>query len=230
MCARVSHTVPSPRRIEARVRALPNRSVPNVRGVRRAVNREIAGASAKDVLAFAEALIVHTPYVPRWFAYELVHYHPAAMAALDASRLERLGAGIDDWHHVDPFGCYLTGPAWREGQVSDDRMHRWAKSRDLWWRRTALVSTVALNCTARGGAGDTKRTLAVCDLLLADREDMVVKALSWALRELASKDAASVRRYLTAHEDGMAARVRREVRNKLELGRKNPKRPRGPRA
>ena len=36
-----------------------------------------------------------------------------------------------------------------------------------------------------GGAGDAARTLAVCELLAAAQEDMVVKALSWALRALA---------------------------------------------
>ena len=41
-----------------------------------------------------------------------------------------------------------------------------------------------LNLRAAGGTGDAERTLAVCAQLAADRDDMVVKALSWALREL----------------------------------------------
>jgi 3-methyladenine DNA glycosylase AlkD len=45
---------------------------------------------------------------------------------------------------------------------------------------------------------------------VADREDLVVKALSWALRALARRDP--------------AARVIREVENKLTTGRKNPRR------
>jgi 3-methyladenine DNA glycosylase AlkD len=49
---------------------------------------------------------------------------------------------------------------------------------------------------------------------------MVVKALSWALRALAVWDAAAVRAFLDAHGGGLAARVRREVRRKLETGRK----------
>jgi hypothetical protein len=46
------------------------------------------------------------------------------------------------------------------------------------------VSTVALNVRSRGGSGDVPRTLAVCRFLVADPDDMAVKALSWALREL----------------------------------------------
>jgi len=112
--------------------------------------------------------------------------------------------------------------------VPDQLIHRWAGSPDRWWRRTALVCTVALNNKARGGNGDTERTLAVCRLLLSDRDDMVVKAMSWALRELAKRDPEAVRWFLAEHANDLAARVVREVRNKLATGLKNPKpRPQG---
>jgi len=50
---------------------------------------------------------------------------------------------------------------------------------------------------------------------------MVVKAMSWALRALAGKDPAAVKRYLTAHHAVLAPRVIREVRNKLDTGLKS---------
>ncbi len=53
---------------------------------------------------------------------------------------------------------------------------------------------------------------------------MVVKAVSWALRALSERDPDAVRAFLDAHEDVLAARVRREVRHKLETGLKNPRR------
>ena len=103
-------------------------------------------------------------------------------------------------------------------------VHGWARSKDRWWRRAALVSTVPLNNKTRGGQGDAARTLAVCAMLVEDRDDMVVKALSWALRELARRDPKSVRAFLAEHKDTLAARVLREVRNKLNTGLKNPRR------
>ena len=81
-----------------------------------------------------------------------------------------------------------------------------------------------LNNQARGGSGDTGRTIAVCRLLAADRDDMVVKGLSWALRELAKRDGAAVRGFLAEKDAVLAARVKREVMNKLETGLKNPRR------
>ena len=66
--------------------------------------------------------------------------------------------------------------------------------------------------------------LAVCEMLTDDRDDMVVKAMSWALRELASWDPSAVEGFLSDNEDHLAARVKREVRNKLRTGLKNPRR------
>jgi 3-methyladenine DNA glycosylase AlkD len=126
------------------------------------------------------------------------------------------------WDQVDTFAPYLSGVAWRRGQIGDATIHRWAASPDRWWRRAALVSTVALNIRARGGRGDVPRTLAVCELLLDDRDDMVVKAMSWALRAAVEHDRAAVEDFLAAHEGRLAARVKREVRNKLATGLKNP--------
>jgi 3-methyladenine DNA glycosylase AlkD len=53
---------------------------------------------------------------------------------------------------------------------------------------------------------------------------MVVKALSWALRELIPHDPDAVRAFLNHNEEGHAARVKREVNHKLTTGVKNPKR------
>jgi 3-methyladenine DNA glycosylase AlkD len=52
---------------------------------------------------------------------------------------------------------------------------------------------------------------------------MVEKALSWALRILAVRDADVVTAFVAENETVLAARVKREVRNKLSSGRKNPR-------
>jgi 3-methyladenine DNA glycosylase AlkD len=159
----------------------------------------------------------------RAVAFELVQSHPGAFAMLTRTRVEALGAGLADWGSVDLFGVTIAGPAWRDGRISDATVHSWTKSSDRWRRRLALVATVRLNTPARGASGDARRTLAVCRRLVADRDDMVVKAMSWALRELAKRDPAAVTRFLAAEGDRLAARVRREVANKLSTGLKNPR-------
>ena len=156
--------------------------------------------------------------------YEIAHYHRPTLASLDVGKLEELGSSLDSWDSVDVFALYLSGPAWRSGQVSDDDVHTWARSSDRWWRRVALVSTVALNLKARGGTGDAARTLPVCRMLADDGDDMVVKALSWALRVVVPHDRKAVVDFLAEYDHCLAGRVKREVTSKLRTGRKNPRR------
>ncbi|HEV3058324.1 MAG TPA: DNA alkylation repair protein [Vicinamibacterales bacterium] len=109
------------------------------------------------------------------------------------------------------------------GDVRRDlKILAWGRSKDRWRRRLALVATVPLNSRARGGTGDARRTLRICRLLLGDSDDMVIKAMSWSLREPAKRDPKIVERFLLIEEDRLSPRVKREVRNKLRTGLKSP--------
>ena len=205
------------KRTLARIRALPSRYTPFIREVRKDLSRELRDASAPDVVAVGEALAAHTP---RWVGYELITRHRAALASLRIRHVERLGL-LDSWYAVDAFGLYIAGPAWRDGQIKDADIRRWSKSKDFWWRRAALVATVPLNARSRGNGFQTEKTLVIAALLIDDREDMVVKALSWALRVLAWRDPGAVRAFLNVHSGRLAARVKRETNTKLVTGTKN---------
>lgn len=208
--------------IQRRIRALPVQNTPSIRAVRRQYSAPLRRAEASIVLALARAL--HAGGEHRWVAYELIHAHPEAMRCIGDQELAEFGRGIDSWWSVDAFSLELAGPAWRDRQVRDGLILGWARSPDRWWRRAALVSTVPLNARAHGGTGDPGRTLKICETLVADRDDMVVKALSWALRVLIACDRRAVKAFLKAHASTIPARVRREVTNKLETGLKNPRR------
>jgi 3-methyladenine DNA glycosylase AlkD len=195
--------------------------VPAMRSIAARLARELRDAPAADVLAFAQALVDSRNFDARQVAYELILRQREAFRTLKTDTIEALGAGNDNWASVDAFATGLAGPAWRAGLLSDRRIARWARAPDPWWRRTALASTVALNRITAGPDGDPARTLPICALLVEDRHDMVVKALSWALRSLATRDPDAVRAFLEEHAADLVARVRREVRHKLETGYKH---------
>jgi hypothetical protein len=213
------------REIGAKLRELPAQNTPAVRSVRRRWSRQLAAATPSVVLEVARTLLERGAWPERLIAYELLAGH-VAFASLDDAAVEALGAGLDDWGSIDLFGVTVAGPAWRWGLVSDATVRAWAASSDRWRRRLALVATVALNSRARGGAGDARRTLAVCRALRHDRDPMVVKALSWALRELGKREPDRVQRFLAEHEPWLAPRVLREVRHKLATGVKARRRER----
>jgi 3-methyladenine DNA glycosylase AlkD len=199
-------------------------SAPEMRAVLRPLARQLRNESPERLLKEARSLLDTGVHEARQVAYELLGGREDVVVGLDAGTVEALGRGNDNWASVDAFSVYVAGPAWRDGGVTTDDVLRWARSVDRWWRRTALVATVPLNQKSRGGRGDTPGTLAVCEALAADGEPMVAKALSWALRALSTVDAAAVGAFLARHGDEVPSLVRREVRNKLETGRKSGRR------
>ena len=198
---------------------LPKTRTMELRSISRSLSRRLKQDSPHLVVAVALELLRAGQ---RLVSHELIAAHKPALQSLRITHVEALAGVLDSWHSVDVFCVCIAGPCWREGQISDQDIERWARDESPWWRRCALVATTSLTVRARGGYGDSDRTLAVARLLIKDRHDTVVKALSWALRELVPWEPDRVAAFLEEHRDSLAARVRREVRNKLETGLKNP--------
>lgn len=198
-------------------------AVPDLRRCAREIGRRLRDAPPQQVLELARILIDADTFEGRQAAYEILAGHASAMGRLTTRTVEPLGRGIDNWASVDAFACLIAGPSWRDRRVTEPSIRRWARSRDRWWRRAAIVSTVPLNQKSKGGSGDSRRTLDVGEIVAGDRDEMVAKGLSWALRELAKVDRRAVVGFLRRHEDCLHARVLREVRNKLRTGLKTPR-------
>ncbi len=208
--------------IDSEIRSLPLLNVPNIRAVRRKYSNMLKKSDPEFILDLGREIF--RTYGHRWFAYELIIEHKEAIRKIGEAELKELGVGINHWGDVDAFAAYLAGPAWQYGQIDDKLIHEWAYSKNRWWRRVALVCTVALNRPTFGGTGDVRRTLVVCKILAGDKDDMVIKAMSWALRELCRHDINAVLNFLEKYNDILASRVKREVMNKITTGLKNPKR------
>ena len=146
------------------------KNTPNLRRVRQKYSKRLVQASPEQILDFVRYFIEH--YNFRWIAFEVIHCHKTAIRMIGPGELEEFGKQMDSWGAVDVFAGYLAGPAWRNGQVPDELITSWANSPDFWWRRAALVCTVALNRRAAGGQGDVHRTLKICRVLVADKNDM----------------------------------------------------------
>ena len=208
--------------IDSEIQKLPVKNTPHLRAVRKRYSKKLKQADPEFILDLAREIFITYGY--RWISYELIRYHKDALRKIGEVELTEFGKDINSWSAVDAFAGFLAGPAWQLGQIPDKLIHRWAHSQDRWWRRTALVSTVVLNRKSFGGKGDIPRTLEICKVLIDDHDDMVVKAMSWALRELIPHDAEVVRDFLRKYDHVLASRIKREVNNKLTTGLKNPKR------
>ena len=88
---------------------------------------------------------------------------------------------INNWDLVD-LGClYMTGSYLYD--KPRDILYKLARSKDLWKRRTAILSTCYFI-----RQNDTADTFKIAGMLLKDKEDLVHKATGWMLRFAGDKD------------------------------------------
>jgi len=196
-------------------------TAPNVKKIVKECKPELKNWSPEKILEFSKDLVKTKILECNQVAFLMLYEIKDALKLVGLKDIEQLGQNIDNWASVDTLSVLISGQAWRENQISDKDILNWLKSDNRWWKRTAVVSTVPLNLRARGGKGDTQRTLLVCEKVIDDRDDMIVKALSWALRELSKSDKPAVENFMAKYDSRLAGRVRREVYTKLKTGRKN---------
>lgn len=99
---------------------------------------------------------------------------------------------INNWDLVDLAAWHVVGP-WL---VDKPRavLHRLAKSRNMWERRTAILATFSF--IKRGQFEDS---LKIAKVLMADEEDLIHKAAGWALRVIGDKDRDVLNAFLDEH-------------------------------
>jgi len=106
--------------------------------------------------------------------------------------LEHVPKHVNNWDLVDSSAHYIVGAQLEGG----DRgvLYELARSPHLWSRRVAIIATFWF--IKRGSFDDT---LAIAELLLDDREDLIHKATGWMLREVGNRDRAVAERFLRRH-------------------------------
>ena len=103
---------------------------------------------------------------------------------------------VNNWDLVDGSAHLIVGP-WLENR-SRQRLHRMARSRDLWTRRVAIMSTY--HYIRRGEFDDT---LAIARILIDDEQDLIHKATGWMLREVGNRDRKIEEAFLREHYKAM---------------------------
>lgn len=96
---------------------------------------------------------------------------------------------INNWDLVDLSAPNIVGNYLLEKDRS--ALYRLAVSKNLWYRRMSILAT--LTFIKHRQFADT---LAIADLMLEDREDLIHKAVGWMLREVGNRDLAVEENYL----------------------------------
>jgi 3-methyladenine DNA glycosylase AlkD len=99
---------------------------------------------------------------------------------------------INNWDLVDATAEHIVGAHLARRTATP--LLAWARSKHVWTRRVAIVSTFHLIRQNR-----FVETLAVAKLLLRDPHDLIHKAVGWMLREVGKRDRAAEERFLRRH-------------------------------
>ena len=119
----------------------------------------------------------------------------------------------NNWDLVDTSAPYIVGEHLKERPRAV--LDRLAMSRNLWKRRIAIVSTLAL---IRGGEiGDTFR---IAEKLLGDQHDLIHKAVGWALREAGKVSRPALLKFLRSHYSDMPRTTLRYAIERLPPGQR----------
>lgn len=103
---------------------------------------------------------------------------------------------INNWDLVDRSAPYVVG-----GYLMDKPrkvLYKLAKSKNLWERRTAIVSTYFFI-----RQGDTEDTFKIAELLVNDKEDLIHKATGGWIREAGKKDPKRLLEFLDKYASTM---------------------------
>jgi len=157
--------------------------------VLRACLKEFNTLSIEDTLTLLRSVF----HEERWFALQLLvrkfHRGTADEKKDIYDRYLQNTEFVNNWDLVDCSAHKIIGP-YLENR-SRRPLYKLAKSRSLWERRIAIMSTfhfIRMN--------DFNDTFEFSKILLNDKEDLIHKAVGWMLREVGNRDQAAEKIFL----------------------------------
>lgn len=120
---------------------------------------------------------------------------------------------INNWDLVDLAGLHITGTYLADKPRKI--LYKLAKSKDIWERRLAIVSTAQL--IRLGHLDDTFR---IAEILVNDKHDLIHKATGWMLRFAGDKDKRRLLAFLDKHAATMPRTLLRYSIEKLDKKQK----------
>jgi 3-methyladenine DNA glycosylase AlkD len=181
-------------------------------GIRVPVLRKLAREHREAPVAVAWALLGSRMHEERLLALLMLVDRFARggeqeRAQIYARYLELVPSSVNNWDLVDTsariVGEYLE-------TRSRKPLYKLARSKNLWERRVAIIATQSY--VRRGVFTDT---LALAEILLDDREDLIHKAVGWMVREVGNRDRAAAEAFLAEHHRRMPRTMLRYAIEKL---------------
>lgn len=168
-----------------------------VRAMARAITDSHRDWTVRDAFTFADSLIVDKHLEVKGIGIEVLarfrrQFTPALLPAWKRWLAKNHSA---NWATTDAICGLLIGPLVAAHPELAAGVARWAGNRNMWVRRAAIVGLIPI--VRRGAALDILYKAA--RTLHDDDEDLIQKAVGWALREAGKTDMDRLERYLRSN-------------------------------
>jgi len=169
-----------------------------MRALARSIHAQHKGEwSIDDAMAFADVLIADRYLEAKAVGIEVVaryrrDFTPRLLPVWQRWLADNHSA---NWATTDAMCGVLIGPLLLQHPEIAPRMRAWARHRNMWVRRASIVGLIPR--ARRGESLDLVYEIA--RRLHTDQEDLIQKAVGWALREAGKTDMPRLERYLRAN-------------------------------
>jgi 3-methyladenine DNA glycosylase AlkD len=150
-----------------------------------------------DAMDFADALIVDRYLEAKSVGIEVVARYRRDFSPDLLARWKRWLAGNHsaNWATTDTMCGMLIGPLLVKFPDRAGEMRAWSKNRNMWVRRASIVALLPLVRARR----EIDLVYEIAKRLHSDPNDLIHKAVGWALREAGKIDPGRLERYLRAN-------------------------------
>jgi 3-methyladenine DNA glycosylase AlkD len=125
---------------------------------------------------------------------------------------------VSDWAVADGMAIRITGSLLEKNLISLNDLSFLKNHSNVFGRRIYITSMVL---PIRKGICDINLFLSEIEHFIRDKNKYIYKAVSWVLREGTKKFKTQIRVFLEQHSEELHSSVVREVRNKIETGKKS---------
>lgn len=172
-----------------------------------------------QVIKMADALW-HSPYhEKKTLSIMLLQRYAKQLEYKHLPFLEKMAQEANNWDHLDEISLRLLGRLIDNDPRTIKRLPVWAKSKNFWVRRSALLSQIP---QFRRKEGDKQLFFKLAIPMFKEGEGwskeerfFIRKAIGWVLREIAQKEPKIVFDFVKQYGDQMSGLTFREATRKM---------------
>jgi 3-methyladenine DNA glycosylase AlkD len=182
-------------------------TLPELHRVVRAYVREHPDLDRRALRALALGAFKTNKHDLRSAAIGIVDRKQALLEDHDLPWLLDLVDASNTWAHVDWLATGVIGDVFARYPASKRWLPVWAKQKNFWIRRTAIL---AQHDELKHGKGDWVLFTRLADTMLDEKEFFIRKAIGWVLRETSKKRPKLVYDYLRPRRERVSGLTLRE--------------------